>query len=196
MSIPERSRRRPGTVEEEDLRGQELPPITNTNDITQYRRTQAAKAHSSTDITCAAGGATTLVTFDTTHYDTSSYIRSASTHRLYVPIAGYYLVWANYQEEGGTGTNQRCWTIHYVTSAGVDSTVAHSLYQGLDHTEQQVSTIWYAAAGSYFYSAMQNTGLAFDLDAVSDYSPEVSIALLGVDQSQLAGSDSLLSFGG
>lgn len=195
MSIPQRSRRKPGSVEEEDLRGQELPPIDTTNNIVRYRRTQAAKAHAAADIACAAGGATTLVTFDTTHYDTSSYIRSASTHRLYVPIAGYYLVWACYQEEGA-GTNQRCWTIHHVTSAGTDNTVAHSLYQGVDDVGQQVSTIWYADAGSYFYTAMQNTGIAFDLDALSDYSPEVSIALLGVDQSMLAGSDSLLSFGG
>lgn len=192
MSIPPRARRKPGSEVIETLRDNEPESsYTAVNEI-RYRRTQFARAHNTNGISVPTG--TSLLAFNTTHYDTSNYIRSTSTHRLYVPVRGYYYIVGGYYEVEAAST-RRCFTVHYVSPEGADSVKAHTLYDSADGKGQQITAIARAELGGYFYCAMVNNGPDFNAGFSSDYSPEISIVLLGVDEADMPSANDLISIG-
>lgn len=189
MSIPPRSRRRPGDTIVEAAR--DIPSDLYTEQRTpRYRIAPSVRVRSSTDISTPVG--TTTITLNDTIFDTHEFRRDNSG-KLWVPITGYYFLWLGVQWAASTTTSRvLCLRIRHVDKAGTDNLVAHDV-QVTTTTNLSVrhvmSTTWFMEKDTYFYGqaavAGANTSIVAVNDGVSDWGTHVAATFLGVENARV-----------
>lgn len=144
MSIPPRSRRKPGPQEIEQItRGQnEISNVfPNSENVSPFYGARVYRAGADQSI-----GTGAYAIFDTSEFDTSSFWDGST--KLTVPYDGYYLVWAN-AETGGGGSLFDLSIRRQDVLAGVEREVART--SNRDNLQALVvSNGTYANAGDYF----------------------------------------------
>lgn len=126
----------------------------------------------------AANGASTLLTFNSERYDLAGlHSTSVNTGRLTAPVAGRYAIVAHVTfDTNATGNRQVLVEVNGATLIAADSRNAVSG----SATHIAVATEYELAAGDYVQVyAFQNSGGALNVLALSNFSPEFAIHLLG-----------------
>lgn len=178
MSIPPRTRRKPGSPTTEALRDQ-IDMVTIPVDITVPPRFVGARVYHSTTQTITTDLSPVL--FNSTLFDRGGlHTGVGSSGYLYAPIDGYYVLWACMQTSGtngGWGAELIC----HRTAAGTDTTLAKDWRSGPGNSLVVYSGPYPFYKGDYAYVAAHevHTGTR-TITANSGYSPHFVMLYLGV----------------
>lgn len=142
--------------------------------------TIACRVYSDAAQTLTLSGTLYAVAFNLDRQDTHQMHNTATNNsRIYLPIAGWYLVTANvFFANNATGTRGLYMRVDgstYIAGARYQAPADAALDASVN-----LSTVWYFSAGNYIeLMAVQYSGGALDTRATASYSPELAVVRLG-----------------
>ncbi|HEV7733082.1 MAG TPA: hypothetical protein VGR62_13010 [Candidatus Binatia bacterium] len=140
----------------------------------------AARVSSSVPINIPGAAEPIALTFNLERFDTADVHGSSNPSRLTAPLDGIYVISANVSWAGTNASGAREITIRRNTTAIILRDVVQPVAGG-NTTEQAVSTIAALEQGDFVEVVVrQNSGDALQINAAEEFSPEFSLAYVGL----------------